>query len=205
MENSSINMVYIIALFMALIPYGESLDCSCSPAAATGSATSNGAYTSYNNVSDFTYKSDGDYSYLTYYGSVDSAVPVGLASYPAFRIDYAFDVDYNVVDRDDPSAFHKGAYYYVFCYRSGGFAYPFFDAGTDTGVVNCSSTRFPNAEVSDCCSCCCGSDSGDFVTECDTALNVTNPVNTNCPSPRPDNTACPTTIITTTPGAHGGD
>ena len=195
MENLWINMVYIIVLFMALIPYGESLNCSCSPSAATGSAI-NGANSSYYNIT-FIYYSDGGFSYLTYYGFNDNAVPVDLASYPDFRIDFALTGDYSsVVDPDDPSAVYKNYYYYAFCYRSGGYSLYggyFFDAGTDAGA-DCSS-KFPNAEVSACCSCCCGSNSDDFITtpDANTALSVTDPA------------TCPSRQTTTTPGGRGGD
>ena len=119
-----------------------------------------------------------------------------------FRIDYALDDDDHIVAPDDPSSVYKGYYYYAFCYRSGGYGHRnlnylnynanYFDAGTDrNGAVDCST--FPNEEVRACCSCCCGSSSTDFITECDTPL-TTDPV------------ACsPRQTRTTTPGDHGCD
>ena len=67
---------------MMLIPYGESLDCSCSPTSATGAAI-NSAGTSYAPTT-FTYNADGTIGY-TGSASVNTPVPVNSASYPAFR------------------------------------------------------------------------------------------------------------------------
>jgi len=167
---------------MALIPYGASLDCTCSPASATGAAIET-ADTSYRPAT-FTYNSDGSIGVSSNGGINDNAVPVDSASYPAFRIDNNANI-----------------YYYVFCYRSGGHyssgsGLGFFDAGIDrNGAVDCSSTRFPNEEVSACCSCCCGSNSDDFITtpDANTALSVTDPA------------TCPSRQTTTTPGGRGGD
>ena len=163
---------------MVLIPYGESLDCSCSPASVTGVAINTADYGYY--TVTLTYNADGSVT-ATINGGSGTPVPVASASYPAFRIDNALN----------------NYYYYAFCYRSGGYFYSgnagFFNPGTDNGAVDCST--FPNAEVSACCSCCCGSNSDDFITtpDANTALSVTDPA------------TCPSRQTTTTPGGRGGD
>ena len=110
-QFTNTNMIYIMALFMALIPYGRSLDCTCSPSSPTGAAI-NGAGRGYRNDSSFTYNSDGSFD-ATNVNYVNAAVSTGVSSYPAFRID-----DYYSTRNND---YHD--YYYVFCYRTGGFGF----------------------------------------------------------------------------------
>ena len=160
-----ITMIYILAFAVVLLSNDAKSDCSCFPAAATGAAIYDHSNSHvYYDGATITYNLDGTIGHTD-----GTEIPIGNGlnpNYPSFRI--------NVVDHIN----NDTATIYNFCFRTGAYldrpATGHYNAGTVIATPNCA--RFPNATYVDCCHCCCGDSSTDFITTGVNSIDITDPV-----------------------------